>query len=147
MNKDLKVSHLMTQGVIFSNVNTEFSKVLKFFLQYKVNHLPVVDDAEKVVGIISTYDALNAFKEMTQNNETLSEENINDKIKVESIMTKNPATINPDETVGHVAQIFHVNKFQALPVVKNDKLVGIITTRDLVGWIARSGADTFLGLS
>jgi len=139
MNKNLKISHMMTEGVIYANLDSPFTNVVKFFLKHKINHLPVIDGEQKLVGILSTYDVISAFENALANAGDFTEANVNDKIKVEHIMTKNPATVSPDETVGHVAQIFHVNRFQALPIVENGKLVGIVTTRDLVGWIAKSG--------
>ncbi len=56
---------------------------------------------------------------------------------VSTIMTKELLTIAPDETMDKVLKIFKENRIHHLPVVKDDKIVGLITTSDLL-WLNRS---------
>jgi CBS domain-containing protein len=54
--------------------------------------------------------------------------------RLSAIMTKNVITIGPDDTLETVINIISKNRFHHLPVVSNNKLLGMITTRDL--WMA-----------
>ena len=51
--------------------------------------------------------------------------------EVRSIMTKNPLTVSPDDMVGDVANMMVEKRIQQIPVVKDKKLVGLITSYDL----------------
>ena len=48
------------------------------------------------------------------------------------MMTKEPMTIEPEDTLGLAADIFKANKFRALPVLEGKELVGIVTPYDLM---------------
>jgi CBS domain-containing protein len=47
-------------------------------------------------------------------------------------MVKDPITVGPDSTLAEAKKLLSKYEFQALPVVENDVLVGIITTKDLI---------------
>lgn len=51
--------------------------------------------------------------------------------EVRRIMSKNPIVVYPDDTVQHVSELMTENKLQQLPVVKDGKLIGLITSYDL----------------
>jgi CBS domain-containing protein len=56
---------------------------------------------------------------------------------VATIMTSKLAKLEPDDTLRTAAHLFALNRFHALPVLEGDKLVGIITTLDLIKFIDR----------
>jgi CBS domain-containing protein len=53
-----------------------------------------------------------------------------DTTEVQKVMTKSPKTIAPDKTFGHAMLVMHENGFRHLPVVENDKLVGMVSSRN-----------------
>lgn len=53
-----------------------------------------------------------------------------DTTEVRKVMTKSPTTIGPDKTFGHAMLVMHENGFRHLPVVENDKLVGMVSSRN-----------------
>jgi CBS domain-containing protein len=53
-----------------------------------------------------------------------------DTTEVRKVMTKAPTTIGPDKTFGHAMLVMHENGFRHLPVVENDKLVGMVSSRN-----------------
>ena len=59
-------------------------------------------------------------------------------IKVVDVMTKDPLTIGPSETVGEAEELMAENGIRQLPVVKNSDLIGIITDRDVRSFLAGS---------
>lgn len=52
-------------------------------------------------------------------------------MRVRDVMTKDPVTIGPDEPIGTALERMRLGRFRHLPVVEGDRLVGIITDRDL----------------
>jgi acetoin utilization protein AcuB len=59
-------------------------------------------------------------------------------MKVVDVMTKDPLTIGPSETVGEAEELMAENGIRQLPVVKNSDLIGIITDRDVRSFLAGS---------
>ena len=51
-----------------------------------------------------------------------------------SLMKHSPETVSPDDTIKDAAEVFAKREFHALPVVEDDKLVGIITTTDIINY-------------
>lgn len=96
-------------------------------------HVPVVTAENKVVGIISDRDVLRLAPSMLSG---LTQEEYNrvfETTPVKVVMTKNPITIAPDAPIAKAVAMLHIKKIGALPVVENEKLVGILTTTDLLG--------------
>jgi CBS domain-containing protein len=62
-------------------------------------------------------------------------------MKVVDVMTKDPLTIGPSETVGEAEELMAENGIRQLPVVKNSDLIGIITDRDVRSFLAGSSVS------
>lgn len=96
-----------------------------------VRHLPVVDDG-KLVGVISATDVAAAGPSKAT---TLSAHEANylmNKLKVRSVMTKNPITVEPDTLLEQAATLMRDNKVEMLPVLSDGKLVGVITESNIM---------------
>lgn len=101
---------------------------LEIMRDKKIRHLPVITSNSEVVGIITDRDLKEAIPS------TLAEYkgmNIYD-TEISTIMTKNPIIGHPMDFVEESAVIFYHNKIGSLPIVSNNKLVGIITETDLL---------------
>ena len=59
-------------------------------------------------------------------------------MKVVDVMTRNPLTVSPSETIGQAEEIMTHNRFRQLPVVKDGELVGIVTDRDVRSFLSGS---------
>lgn len=59
-------------------------------------------------------------------------------MKVPDVMTKDPLTVTPSETVGQADELMSENKIRQLPVVKGRELIGIITDRDIRSFLSAS---------
>ncbi len=131
----MKVMDLMQKKVFTVTPNDKVDRVF-FLIHYEdIRHLPVVD-GEKVVGIVSDRDLYKALG--PKKNTCAIAEQKNDTIlyvsskKVCHIMRRSVITINPEDTIKKAAIILAKKKIGALPVVKDNKLVGIITATDLL---------------
>lgn len=65
----------------------------------------------------------------------------NNSNKVQDVMTKNVATVSPNQTVQEAAQIMHQKNIGALPVVENGQVIGMITDRDITLRTSAQGKD------
>jgi acetoin utilization protein AcuB len=59
-------------------------------------------------------------------------------LKVVDVMTKDPLTVTPSETIGQADELMNGNKIRQLPVVENNELVGIVTDRDIRSFLSAS---------
>jgi len=83
----------------------------------------VVTEGERIVGIFTERDLLRAIADSRHP----------DQGQVQSYMTPDPLTLPPDHSPSEAAQIMSERKFRHIPVVEGDRLVGIVSIRDLVG--------------
>lgn len=133
MNPNDTISTIMTEATISVHPGDSLTEIENIFKQFLIHHLPVIDKEQKVVGIISKIDALLFLKNLAQKSsgKSYSRYTIENTTAAE-IMTADPTVIDPDDTIGLAADIFLANTFHTLPVVEDDKLVGIITSHDLL---------------
>ena len=105
----------------------------KVMSDYEIRRLPVLNEDNMLVGIITLSDirSLVAVKSLDSKKslQTLAE------TQVEKIMSPNTITIDPDAPLSEAAQLMFENKIGGLPVVKNDRLVGIISESDLFQFV------------
>jgi CBS domain-containing membrane protein len=105
-----------------------------------VRHVPVVDREGRVVGIVSHRDLLEAsIASVSTRIANLERDQHLWTIPVENIMRKDVRTISPDATVQKAARIMRGEKIGCLPVVAQDKLVGILTEYDLLRIVEQLG--------
>ena len=120
MNK-LKARSFMTKQVLTipKSANLEFA--IATFEEHTHNGYPVVDKNHKVIGIIAQPDLKKAktadLKPITP---------------IEQFMTPKPITVSPDEPLSGVLFLMDRYKVSRLPVVEADKLIGIITRKDVL---------------
>ena len=131
MKKREKVGNVMTRDVVTINVNDSLHNANNIFNAQKLRHLPVIAN-EHLVGILSQTDILRISFGNTFGEQNGGDEAIFDMLSINQIMKHSPITVNSNSTLKEAAQILAEKEFHALPVVDDDKLVGIITTTDIV---------------
>lgn len=115
------VSSIMSTDLITLKPDDTLQVVAQTFREKRIHHLPVVENGN-LVGLITTYDLFKMGK--------AAEDYAN--IKVREVMTTKLAKLEPTAKVGTAAEIFLENLFHALPIVDGEKLVGIVTTFDVL---------------
>ncbi len=130
------VSTIMTKDVLTVEPNDKLSAAKNIFDKHRVHHIPVVEDG-KVAGMLSLSDLLYFLKNKPGDayEETLNEIRLKN-YQVKEIMITGLAVISPSEKIFTALNIFKENLFHAMPVVENDKLVGIISTQDIINTLA-----------
>ena len=118
----LTVADLMTVRPVTVTPDTLDSAVAELMKREGYRQLPVVDNGE-LVGIITDRDVRMVKRDGHFSTAT-----------AESCMTPNPITVSPNTPAYRAATMLTVYKFGALPVVENNRLVGIITVSDFLDY-------------
>ncbi len=125
------VKNRMTTEVITLNPDQTLLKAMTLIQQKGIRHLPVVQ-GDKVVGMVTEFDVRKAG---ASDSSTLSVFELNyllDQIKVGSFMSKKLITVSPEEPIEVAAKKIYDHKIGALPVVEKDRLIGLITSSDIL---------------
>ena len=112
---------IMTTPVICVNTDDPIRDVFQSMLDNSVSGVPVVDDEQKLVGLVSEYDLMGI----------LYGSNLA-KAKARDYMTSCPDSVSPDVSLADLTDLFLSSTRRRLPVVEDDKLIGIVSRRDLV---------------
>ena len=97
-----------------------------------IRHLPVVD-GERLVGIVTDRDLNRLAPSMLGKPSPEEYNEIFENTPLSKVMIRNPITVGPDTKVLDAVAILHNEKLGCLPVVENERLVGIITVTDMLG--------------
>ncbi len=122
---------IMTKNPISLSPLNTIADVESLFKHHRIHHLPVVDQG-RLIGLITTYDL------WSHGNKNPNETFVTD------IMNTRIVKISPDDKIGTAAELFLDNRFHALPVVQDDKLVGIVTTFDVLKYEFRKEYDNII---
>ena len=136
MNTKVKepVSKIMTTNVITLDVNNDLSDACRLFLNHKIRHLPIVKN-HKMVGILSYNDVLRISFGEAYDDKSAIDNTIYKLISIKQLMVEDPIRVCPDDSIRKFIKVLINNKFHAVPVVENRKLVGMVSTTDLLKYL------------
>ncbi|HMD89232.1 MAG TPA: CBS domain-containing protein [Anaerolineaceae bacterium] len=125
------VGRRMTRTVITISPETDMEEALNLMHREHIRRVPVVDKHGTLVGIITEMELLQAAPSDATTLSKFEIRELMDKVKIESLMTKEVITVTEDTPLEEAAGIMIDNKIGGLPVVQGEKVVGIITETDL----------------
>jgi acetoin utilization protein AcuB len=134
--RDLTVADLMAPDPETVTPETLLRDVIQLMKLEGCRQLPVLDRRERLVGIITDRDVRLAMNSPIVLHERWQDELLVESVTAESCMTSNPMTASPDMPATRAAVILSTFKFGALPVIEQDRLVGIISVTDFLNWFA-----------
>ena len=138
---------IMTREVITISPDTEIAQAAKLLLTNRINGVPVIDDAGKLVGILcqsdliiqqknipipSLFTLLDGFISLTSSKKLDKEVEKIAATKAADAMTANPVTVNSDTAIEDVAALMVEKSYHTLPVVDAGNLVGIVGKEDVL---------------
>ncbi|MFD2640271.1 acetoin utilization AcuB family protein [Piscibacillus salipiscarius] len=122
------VEEIMKKDVITLEPHHTIKEALSLLNEHHIRHIPIVNEYNSVVGIISDRDIRDAAPstlEKIQNEDTLNHQ-------VSSIMTSPVITVHPLDFIEEIASIFYEHEIACVPVTKDNRIVGIVTEKDLL---------------
>lgn len=134
MKQKVPVSEIMSKDLITLGPKQSLYEAEKLFNRHNIRHIPIVEN-ERLVGMISRTDLLRiSFADLNENDE-FDVPVVYEMFGISDIMTRIPVFVEVDSTIKETAQILSRQNFHSLPVLDNGKLVGIITTTDLINYL------------
>src|SRR6202035_2337149 len=149
----MRAHQIMTRQVITVATGAAVLEAANIMLQNHISGLPVVDEAGKLVGIVSQGDFIRRVEIGTQRKRgrwlkfllgpgrEASDFVHEQGRKVAEIMTADPCTVTEDATLEAIVELMERNNVKRLPVVRGDRLVGIVTRTNLLSAVAGLARD------
>ena len=120
------VSRIMTEQVVTLSPEDSAQDAIDAFKEHTFHHLPVVDGAGRLLGIVSDRDVLRALA-------GTAAADARRPVRADSFMTRDVRTGTPDMTIATAVQIVVFLRVNSLPIVdETGRLRGIVTTTDLL---------------
>jgi len=133
MKKRTPISKIMSTNIKTVNTTQNLKEVSSIFEEEHIRHIPVVSGS-KVIGIISKTD-LERISFVDAFNKDKVATAMYDILSIEQVMTKDPMTVNQQDTIYDVSTILSQHDFHALPVLDGNGIVGIVTSTDLIKYL------------
>ena len=128
----MKVKDCMCGDVCCAKPNTTINEVAKLMEQNHIGCIPVCDDKNCLVGVITDRDII--LRTVACGKDT-------NHTQAKDIMSCNVCTCNENDNVADVEEKMSQNQIRRIPVVENNKVVGILTLGDLAHYDQEIGTD------
>jgi acetoin utilization protein AcuB len=126
------VKSIMSKKVVSITMDDTLAKARELFLEFHFHHLLVLESG-RLAGVISDRDLLKAISPFIGSLSELERDRATLHKRAHQIMSRNPITVEADETVETAAQRLLMNRVSCLPVVTQDgRAHGIVSWRDLL---------------
>ncbi len=149
----MRAHQIMTRQVITVATGAAVLEAANIMLQKHISGLPVVNEAGKLVGIVSQGDFIRRVEIGTQRKRgrwlkyllgpgKAASDFVHERgRKVAEIMTPDPCTVTEDATLEAIVELMERNRVKRLPVMRGDRLVGIVTRTNLLSAVAGLARD------
>jgi CBS domain-containing protein len=140
----MRAHQIMTRQVITANVDTPIAEAARTLLTHHISGMPVVDATGKLVGVVSQGDFMRRAEIGTQRRRSRwlrlllgpgheAADFVHERgRKVGEVMNDWPITVSEDATLEEVTTTMEKNDIKRVPVMRGDRLVGLITRTNLV---------------
>jgi acetoin utilization protein AcuB len=137
--KTIRVADWMTETVLAVETFDSIAIARQLMAKHRVNQLPVLDN-NNLVGIVTDRDIRDAYPTSMMINRAEEIDRFADKITVEEVMTHDVFIVRPETALVTAVGLLRRHRIGSLPVIKNQKLVGIITRSDILDYVLQGGA-------
>ncbi|MEC1263044.1 acetoin utilization AcuB family protein [Bacillus swezeyi] len=122
------VEKIMKRDVVTLSRTDTIEEAMKRMRTFHIKHLPVINERGTVVGVVTDRDVKKASPSIFAHNSSAKDL----QRPVELIMSKEVVTGHPLDFAEEISAVFFEHDIGCLPIVKNGKLVGIVTKSDLL---------------
>lgn len=116
-----EVKNIMTERVVSIGPEATIDEAVSLLLDHQVSGLPVVDEARRLLGVISEIDIIDLVYKADPETS-----------RVRDHMTANVRTLESDASLDDAASIFCTQAIRRIPIVEKGRLVGVLSRRDLI---------------
>jgi CBS domain-containing protein len=135
MKHNESVTKIMSRNLITVHHGDPVSKVRQLIREHGVHHVPVVN-GDQLAGIISYSDVLRVSYGDTFNaDDRAVDAALDHTMTIEQLMAKDVSVLSEQSTIREAAEILAQGRFHSLPVVNGGKLVGLVTSSDLIRYL------------
>jgi len=126
--KTTPISSIMTKNVVCVSPQQKIVDVKHIYEKVNFHHHIPVTENDRLVGMVSLIDFMYKIKGAGLDDNTA----VYNELKVKDIMTLNPHSSNPSTSIEVVAQELSKGNYHAIPIVEKEKVVGIVSTADII---------------
>jgi CBS domain-containing protein len=149
----MNAADVMATNVISVHANTSVESIAETLLANRISAVPVVNDSGALLGIVSEGDLIHRVEagtelrrswwlEIMTGKQVLAQEFVKSHArKAADVMTRRVITVAPDTSLGEIATLLEKNGIKRVPVVKDGKVVGIVSRANLVQAVIRLGKN------
>ncbi|MFZ5440286.1 MAG: CBS domain-containing protein [Myxococcota bacterium] len=135
----MHVRDTMTPNPVSITAQETLQDAMELMMRKHIRHLPVVDAAGMLIGIVTDRDLRRASPSPLFGSK-VDPQAAMETATVDRVMVRAPQTISPHQPLREAVQLFVDKKYGGLPVVENGRLVGIITPIDVMRmWLKNQG--------
>ena len=121
-----KAKSIMKTDIISVDKDTEIYEAIRIMVKRNITGLPVVNADHTLAGIITEKDVLKLLYDFEDLPET-----------VEGFMTEQVTCFDQEDSLIDIADSFIKSHFRRVPILDKDRLVGIISRKDIIGYILK----------
>ena len=127
---------IMSGNLLTAPVSATLEKAHQLMEEKQTHHILITDNEQRLVGILSDRDIKKFASPFAGSELETSQDKATFSLSVERIMSKNPATISPQESVKACIEKMLENSIHSLPVLDDDRmLLGIVTSTDIFKYV------------
>lgn len=154
----MKAKDVMTPHVVSVKPDSTVSDVAALLLKHGISAVPVVDDGDRLAGIVSEGDLIRRAEigtadrkrswwlRLFTDNATLAAEYVKTHAtKVRDVMTKKVISVSEETSLLDIAALFEKHRIKRVPVVRGDRLLGIVSRANLIQGLAAKSSTLMPG--
>jgi predicted transcriptional regulator len=125
----LTAGEIMTTNLVTVRPEASIEEAIEILLSQTISGLPVTDEDGRLVGVITEFALLAVAYDKRVKNHTVSQH-----------MTREVISVDINDTVSRIADLCIVHRVRRVPVMQDDRLVGVIARRDVLRALVESSA-------
>jgi CBS domain-containing protein len=155
----MKAADVMATNVITVRQDTPVAKIAEVLLANRISAVPVVNEKDALVGIVSEGDLIHRVEagterqrswwlELLTGREMLAQEFVmSHASKATDVMTRRVISVTPDTPLADIALLLEKHRIKRVPVMINGKLVGIVSRANLIQALVNLGRGKMVDAS
>lgn len=136
----VRAKNIMKTAVITVKKDTTINEAIQVLIKNHITGLPVVNDDMTLAGIISEKDILKFLADL--NLLSLIDDLKSSSAKVADCMTKDVFSLTGDADIGEICNCLVQNNFRRVPILSDDKLIGIVSRKDIIAAISDGDGES-----